>query len=402
MLPPGPLRRYPVTLSDYVRALQLIEDPEAHADAVLNGRFKWSEVTPLAFYSSELVTEEEFAQYYIGVDVDSVIITSRNVNHFRGSAKLQLTHAHQGAITKSCHVNAWVPDYVEAKQPHQMVNAYFADFGQDARLNICFPHLPDAEEGSQRRNMFNPAEIYHFYNNLLYKAARYVLPPSSAPRIPTNHELAVLNSRNEQGQAGRVQLTIQTSELIMIVARMRKMLIDMQAGTYRDRENLPQVNQPQSNLPPVNLFDPDLSDSDDSEYREDVGPSDSDDSDFDQDDYLISMAEWFRDFSFVLIIKGIKDACHIAYKLGEHMDSLNDQLESAIPYIHWNVVESLTKHVAVDYGIEWMPLDRTEQMTLAWYLPHLEDVVKTHGANKIDNDMYCHFPDFGGLRSELS
>ncbi|KAJ2180908.1 hypothetical protein GGH18_005248, partial [Coemansia sp. RSA 530] len=283
-----------------------------------------------------------------------------------------------------------------------MVNAYFADFGQDARLNICFPHLPDAEEGSQRRNMFNTAEIYHFYNNLLYKAARYVLPPSSTPRIPTNHELAVLNSRNEQGQAGRVQLTIQTSELIMIVARMRKMLIDMQAGTYRDRENLPQVNQPQSNLPPVNLFDPDLSDSDDSEYREDVGPSDSDDSDFDQDDYLISMAEWFRDFSFVLIIKGIKDACHIAYKPGEHMDSLNDQLESAIPYIHWDVVESLTKHVAVDYGIEWMPLDRTEQMTLAWYLPHLEDVVKTHGANKIDQDMYCHFPDFGGLRSELS
>ncbi|KAJ1794688.1 hypothetical protein LPJ77_007124, partial [Coemansia sp. RSA 2523] len=123
---------------------------------------------------------------------------------------------------------------------------------------------------------------------------------------------------------------------------------------------------------------------------------------FDQDDYLISMAEWFRDFSFVLIIKGIKDACHIAYKPGEHMDSLNDQLESAIPYIHWDVVESLTKHVAVDYGIEWMPLDRTEQMTLAWYLPHLEDVVKTHGANKIDQDMYCHFPDFGGLRSELS
>ncbi|KAJ2119008.1 hypothetical protein IW147_006188 [Coemansia sp. RSA 720] len=115
--------------------------------------------------------------------------------------------------------------------------------------------------------MFSPQEIYHFYNNLLYKAASQVLPPSTVQRVPTNHELAVLNSRNAQGHAGRVQMSIEVTELQKIVTRMRKILKDMAAGKYEDGELLSDYEESDSDfdhsdsdepvygLPPLDPYD---------------------------------------------------------------------------------------------------------------------------------------------------
>ncbi|KAJ2249737.1 hypothetical protein GGH97_001155 [Coemansia sp. RSA 475] len=256
--------------------------------------------------------------------------------------------------------------------------------------------------------MFKPDEIYHFYNNLLYKAARRTLPPSSAQRVPTNHELAVLNSRNAQGYASRVQMSISATELQDIVSTMRKMLKDMADGKYEDGELLSDYEESDSDfsdhsdsdesvgvLPPVDLGDG--YESDQSVYI----PAQSNQDIYDQQDYMTCMANWFGDFSFVLTIKGIKDACQIAYTPREDMSSLNQKLEDAIPYIDWGVVDSVAKHVAVDYGIEWMPINTDVPTTLAWWYPCLKPVVKAHGADKPDKDLYCHIHNIGGLRSVL-
>ncbi|KAJ2122012.1 hypothetical protein IW147_003815 [Coemansia sp. RSA 720] len=253
--------------------------------------------------------------------------------------------------------------------------------------------------------MFSPQEIYHFYNNLLYKAASQVLPASTVQRVPTNHELAVLNSRNAQGHAGRVQMSIEVTELQKIVTRMRKILKDMAAGKYEDGELLSDYEESDSDfnhsdsdepvcvLPPVDLYDG--YDSEQSEYIPIMSSADA----YDQEDYMTCMANWFADFSFVLTIKGIKDACHVAFCPGEDMPSLSQKLEAAISFVDWGIVDRVAKHVAVDYGIEWMPLDTGVPTTLAWFIPYLEPVVNAHGGAKPDKDQYCQFQNVGGLRT---
>ncbi|KAJ2240211.1 hypothetical protein GGH97_004746, partial [Coemansia sp. RSA 475] len=167
-------RRVPITLHSYVRALQRISDPVEHADAVFNGRFVWNKVTPVTV-PQKLVSVEQRNEYYIGIDADSVIITTEHLTFLRGTAKLQFAHSFDGAITHNTHVKCWAPEDMDPEPAYKMINTLFADLGQDSCLNIVFPHLRPADDPYPRRNFLNGTEMKYFYEELVYVAARKVL-----------------------------------------------------------------------------------------------------------------------------------------------------------------------------------------------------------------------------------
>ncbi|KAJ2254305.1 hypothetical protein GGH98_002371, partial [Coemansia sp. RSA 454] len=102
VLPNNLPRSNPMRLREYVRALESISDPEEHANAVFNGSFEWNKVTPLKL-PRKFVSESQYNNYYVGVDADSVIITTNDLSFLRGSVKLQFAHSYDGAITNNTH-----------------------------------------------------------------------------------------------------------------------------------------------------------------------------------------------------------------------------------------------------------------------------------------------------------
>ncbi|KAJ2143565.1 hypothetical protein IW136_001624 [Coemansia sp. RSA 678] len=346
-------RRLPVTLNDYTMALKSIQDPLAHAEAVFNGQFEWGVVTPLSLVP-DLVTAKQIDDMYIGIDVDSVIIPTNDLSFLQGAAKLQLVHTFDGGMSSDNYVDCCVPTGMDSKHIHQTVNTFFADFGLDTHLNIVFPHLPDAADKNQRRNYLNKSEMLDFYENLLYKAVRMALPVSSHQRVPVSHEVAMNKCRTEQGQSGKLPMPVQVDLLIEIVKYMREILDELSEEVYTE------------------------------------------------DKFATSTYGRFRDFSFLLTIKGIKDACHVPFVSGNPTASLDKLLRSAILFIDWDCAHKVAQQVVIDYGLEIVPLDEHEPATLAWYLPNLEPIVKAHGMDKPVVDIYCHMHERGGLRTALT
>ncbi|KAJ2273353.1 hypothetical protein J3F81_002687, partial [Coemansia sp. RSA 371] len=347
------LRRLPVTLNDYTMALKSIQDPLAHAEAVFNGQFEWGVVTPLSLVP-DLVTAKQIDGMYVSIDVDSVIIPTNDLSFLQGAAKLQLVHTFDGGMNSDNHVDCCVPPGMRPKHIHQTVNTFFADFGLDTRLNIVFPHLPNAADENQRRNYLNKSEMVDFYENLLYKAARMALPVSSHQQVPVSHEVAMNKCRTEQGQSGKLPMPVQVDSLIEIVKNMRHILDELSEEVYME------------------------------------------------DEFATSTYGRFRDFSFLLTIKGMKDACHVPFVSGNPTASLDQLLRSAILFIDWDRAHEVAQQVVIDYGLEIVPLDEHEPATLAWYLPNLEPIVEAHGMDKPAMDIYCHMHERGGLRTALS
>ncbi|KAJ2277611.1 hypothetical protein EV176_002045 [Coemansia sp. RSA 451] len=346
-------RRIPMTLNDYAVALKSIQDPLAHAEAVFNGQFEWGVVTPLSLVP-DLVTAKQIDGMYVGIDVDSVIIPTNDLSFLQGAAKLQLVHTFDGGMNSDNHVDCCVPPGMRPKHIHQTVNAFFADFGLDTRLNIVFPHLPDAADKNKRRNYLNKSEMVDFYENLLYKAARMALPVSSHQRVPVSHEVAMNKCRTEQGQSGKLPMPVQVDSLIEIVKNMRHILDELSEEVYME------------------------------------------------DEFATSTYGRFRDFSFLLTIKGMKDACQVPFEFGNPTVSVDKLLRNATLFIDWDRAHEVAKQVVVDYGLEIVPVGEQKPATLAWYLPNLKPIVKAHGMVKSDDDLYCHLYDRGGLRAALT
>ncbi|KAJ2721706.1 hypothetical protein H4S00_002909, partial [Coemansia sp. D1744] len=334
---------YPKRLPEYVRALQRITDPKEHANAVFNGRFVWNKVTPLTL-PGRLVTMDRRNNYYIGVDADSVIITTHDLSFLRGTAKLQFVHSFDGAIKRDNHVNCWAPEDVNAKPAHTMINTLFADFGQDSRLNIVFPYLRPENDPHPHRNFLDGPEMTYFYDEVVYVAARETLHRTVKQRVPLSHDIALLKSRKADGHVGRCQLSVQVKDLISIVAKMREILANM------DDE---------------------------------------------------SMGARFRDFSFELNVQNIKDACHVEYGPDGLSGSVTELLHSATLFIDWDEAEAVAEHVKVDYGIEWLPMNPVKPTTVAWCWKGLEKIIKKHGSFNPDYDLFCHLHKYGGVRTKL-
>ncbi|KAJ2206062.1 hypothetical protein IW145_002385, partial [Coemansia sp. RSA 521] len=300
-------------------------------------------VTPVTV-PQKLVSVEQRNEYYIGIDADSVIITTEHLTFLRGMAKLQFAHSFDGAITHNTHVKCWAPEDMDPEPAYKMINTLFADLGQDSRLNIVFLHLRPADDPYPWRNFLNGTEMKYFYEELVYVAARKVLHDTIDQRVPLTHEIALLRSRKGDGHIGRCQSLIQVKALVKIVAKMRQMLANV------DDE---------------------------------------------------SMGARFRDFSFVLNVQNIKDACHVEYGQGRSSDSVTELLHSATLFINWDQVNHVATHVKVDYGIEWLPKNPVRPTLLAWYLPNLKKIIKKQGPSSPDYDIFCHIHNRGGVRTKL-
>ncbi|KAJ2289484.1 hypothetical protein IW141_003809, partial [Coemansia sp. RSA 355] len=221
---------------------------------------------------------------------------------------------------------------MDPEPAYKMINTLFADLGQDSRLNIVFLHLRPADDPYPWRNFLNGTEMKYFYEELVYVAARKVLHDTIDQRVPLTHEIALLRSRKGDGHIGRCQSLIQVKALVKIVAKMRQMLANV------DDE---------------------------------------------------SMGARFRDFSFVLNVQNIKDACHVEYGQGRSSDSVTELLHSATLFINWDQVNHVATHVKVDYGIEWLPKNPVRPTLLAWYLPNLKKIIKKQGPSSPDYDIFC-------------
>ncbi|KAJ2430786.1 hypothetical protein IWW41_003143, partial [Coemansia sp. RSA 2522] len=225
-------------------------------------------------------------------------------------------------------------------------------------MNIVFPNLRARDAANQRRNFMEPDEMVDFYEQLLYDAAKFTLHPTFRQRIPPTHKIAELRSRKGTGHMGRCQISMPVSQMIKVVNEMRLMLADIE----------------------------------DLEEECDVP-------------FARSMSKRFKDFTFVLNIRNIKDACHVMYQsyaLSDRLsDSVSQMLRDAILFIDWDRVQVVAEHVVVDYGIEWLPVVRVRPTTLVWYLPRLMNIVENHGVVKCDEDVFCHMRNRGGLRAVL-
>ncbi|KAJ2127533.1 hypothetical protein GGH17_004694, partial [Coemansia sp. RSA 788] len=214
------------------------------------------------------------------------------------------------------------------------------------------------DAANQRRNFMEPDEMVDFYEQLLYDAAKFTLHPTFRQRIPPTHKIAELRSRKGTGHMGRCQISMPVSQMIKVVNEMRLMLADIE----------------------------------DLEEECDVP-------------FARSMSKRFKDFTFVLNIRNIKDACHVMYQsyaLSDRLsDSVSQMLRDAILFIDWDRVQVVAEHVVVDYGIEWLPVVRVRPTTLVWYLPRLMNIVENHGVVKCDEDVFCHMRNRGGLRAVL-
>ncbi|KAJ2559743.1 hypothetical protein GGH12_005267 [Coemansia sp. RSA 1822] len=233
---------------------------------------------------------------------------------------------------------------MDPKPAYKMINTLFADFGQDSRLNIVFPHLRPEDDPVPCRNFLDGPEMEYFYQEVVYVAAKEVLHDTVAQRVPLTHDIAMLKSRKADGHVGRCQLSIQVKALVEIVDVMRRILADM------DDE---------------------------------------------------SMGARFRDFSFQLNVQNIKDACHVAYGQDGPSDSVTELLHSATLFIDWDQAEAVAEHVMVDYGIEWLPKYPVKPTTMAWHWPSLKKIIESHGSFSPDYDLFCHLHKSGGVRTKL-